>query len=85
MQSGRKCNSRWKATTNATFFEAFAKHLQLPNIQIRTFDGKDRLREFLETLAGVTAFQTVKRVGIIRDADESADAAPAERSRRRGA
>ena len=57
------------------FFEAFAKHLQLPNIQIRTFDGKDRLREFLETLAGVTAFQTVKRVGIIRDADESADAA----------
>lgn len=57
------------------FFEAFTEHLQLPNVQIQAFDGKDRLREFLETLAGVTDFQTVKRVGIVRDADESADAA----------
>ena len=34
------------------FFEAFAEHLQLPNVQIQAFGGKNRLRKFLETLAG---------------------------------
>ena len=55
------------------FFEAFTRHLQLPSVQILALDGKDRLREFLEMLAGATAFRTVKRIGIVRDADESAN------------
>ena len=57
------------------FFEAFAEHLSLGNVQIQAFDGKNRLREFLVTLAGATAFRTVKSIGIVRDADDSADAA----------
>ena len=57
------------------FFEAFAEHLSLGNVQIQAFDGKDRLRGSLETLASATAFRTVRSIGIVRDADESADAA----------
>lgn len=57
------------------FFAAFTEHLQLPNVEIQAFGGKDRLREFLETLAGATDFKQVKRIGIVRDADASADAA----------
>ena len=57
------------------FFEAFAEHLGLPNVQIQVLDGKDRLRDFLETLARVTAFRRVRSIGIVRDADESADSA----------
>ena len=57
------------------FFAAFTEHLQLPNVEIQAFGSKDRLREFLETLAGATDFKQVKRIGIVRDADASADAA----------
>lgn len=57
------------------FFEEFAKHLALRNVQIKVLGGKDRLREFLETLVAATAFQTVRSIGIVRDADESADRA----------
>lgn len=57
------------------FFEAFAAHLALGNVQIQVLDGKNRLREFLVTLAGATAFRTVRCIGIVRDADDSADAA----------
>lgn len=57
------------------FFDAFIEHLQLANVQIQVLDGKDRLRESLETLAGATGFRTVKSMGIVRDADESAVAA----------
>ena len=57
------------------FFEAFAGHLGLGKVQIQVFDGKDHLREFLETLAGATDFGKVKRIGIVRDADESAASA----------
>lgn len=54
------------------FFEAFAEHLGLGNAQIHVFDGKDNLRNFLEAFAGTTGFGKVKRIGIVRDADESA-------------
>ena len=57
------------------FFEAFAAHLALGNVQIQVFEGKNQLRGFLVTLAGATAFRTVRTIGIVRDADESADAA----------
>ena len=42
------------------FFEAFLEHLQVANVQIQVLDGKDRLRESLETLAGATGFRTVE-------------------------
>ena len=58
------------------FFEAFAEYLALGNVQVQVLDGKDRLRESLETLAwAVTDFRRVRTIGIVRDADDSADAA----------
>ena len=57
------------------FFEALLEHLQIADVQLQVLDGKDRLRESLETLAGATGFRTVKSIGIVRDADESAVAA----------
>ena len=51
------------------------KHLGLANVQIQVLDGKDRLRDSLMTLAGATGFGNVKSIGIVRDADDSADAA----------
>lgn len=57
------------------FFEAFTEHLHLPGVQIQVFDGKDQLRGFLETLAVATGFRKVRSIGIVRDADESADSA----------
>lgn len=57
------------------FFEGFIEHLQLPDIQIQVLEGRDRLRDSLETLAGATAFRNVRSIGIVRDADESAGAA----------
>lgn len=58
------------------FFEAFAEYLALGNVQVQVLDGKDRLRESLETLAwAVTDFRRVRTIGIVRDADDSADRA----------
>ena len=54
------------------FFEAFTEHLHLPRFQIQVLDGKDRLREFLVTLAEATVSRKVRSIGIVRDADESA-------------
>ncbi len=57
------------------FFEAFIDHLSLVNIQIHNFGGVDQLRDFLEGLVDVTGFQAVKSIGIVRDAETSAQAA----------
>ena len=57
------------------FFEAFIDHLSLANIQIHNFGGVDQLRDFLEGLVDVTGFQAVKSIGIVRDAETSAQAA----------
>ena len=57
------------------FFKAFIERLQLAGVQVQVLDGKDRLRESLETLAGTTNFRIVKRIGIVRDADDSASRA----------
>ena len=57
------------------FFEVFIEHLGLANFQIQVLDGKDGLRDSLVTLAGLTGFGNVKKIGIVRDADDSPDAA----------
>lgn len=57
------------------FFEAFISHLALANIQVQNFGGVDQLRDFLEGLVDVTGFQAVESVGIVRDAETSAQAA----------
>ena len=57
------------------FFEAFINHLSLTNIQIQNFGGVNQLRDFLEGLVDATGFQAVQSVGIVRDAETSAQAA----------
>ena len=58
------------------FFEAFIEHLSLDNIQIQNFRGVNELRGFLLVLANAPGFrETVQSVGIVRDAETSAQAA----------
>lgn len=57
------------------FFEAFIEHLSLKDIQVRNFGGVGQLRSFVVGLVNDSNFDTVTRVGVIRDAEESARAA----------
>lgn len=59
------------------FFEAFIKHhskkLSLEEIQIQDFGGVSELRDFLEGFVGMTGFHKVRSIGIVRDAEKSAE------------
>ena len=58
------------------FFEAFIEHLSLENIQIQNFGGVNELRGFLLALANAPGFrETVKSIGLVRDAETSAQGA----------
>lgn len=58
------------------FFEAFLVHLSLADVQIHDFGGVDNLRNFLLALVKAERFhETVQSVGIVRDAEESENAA----------
>ena len=57
------------------FFEAFVEHLSLADIQIQNFGGIYELRGFLRALVNAPDFQTVQSIGIIRDAETSAERA----------
>ena len=53
------------------FFEAFLEHLHIDGVQIQNFGGVSELDGFLGALVNARLFETVDRVGIVRDADES--------------
>jgi hypothetical protein len=57
------------------FFSAFCHHLGLNDIQVLSIGGKTQLPSNLKALKGVTGFSRVTALGIIRDADEDANAA----------
>jgi hypothetical protein len=57
------------------FFSAFCHHLGLNDIQVLSIGGKTQLPSNLKALKGVTGFSQVIALGIIRDADEDANAA----------
>ena len=58
------------------FFEAFKDHLSLTNIQVQNFGGVDELRDFLLALVDAPGFREIVRsVGIVRDAETSAEGA----------
>lgn len=58
------------------FFEAFARHLGLADaVQICNFGGVDQLRTFLAAFVKMPDFGSVRSVGIVRDAEDSEDAA----------
>ena len=59
------------------FFEAFIDHhskkLSLEEIQIQNFGGVTELSDFLEGFVGITGFHNVRSIGIVRDAEKSAE------------
>ena len=57
------------------FFEKYIEHLSLTDVQIQNFGGVDELRDFLLGFANMPNFQNVQSVGIVRDAETSADGA----------
>ena len=58
------------------FFEKFVQHLGLSNPpQIQDFGGVDELRGFLKAFVKMPNFNTVRSIGIARDAEEGEDAA----------
>jgi len=57
------------------FFRALLQHLQITNIQIEQYGGKNNLRNFLDTLILRPGFVNVEAIAITRDADDSATSA----------
>ena len=57
------------------FFEAFIEHLALADIQIQNFGGVSELGGFLRAFVNSPGFSTVRRLGIVRDAETSAEGA----------
>ncbi len=59
----------------AGFFEWMSRHLQLNGLQIQNFGGVTELRVFLRAFVKRSDFSRVTRIGVVRDAEESAKSA----------
>ena len=57
------------------FFKKLVLCLSLPEVQVRDFGGVDQFRGFLAAFAVAPNFASVRSVGIVRDAEKSAEAA----------
>ena len=57
------------------FFEAFRDHLAIPEMQIENYGGVSQLSGVLAAYASSREFGTVRRLGIVRDAESSAASA----------
>ena len=58
------------------FFEAFARHLGIGNMQVQDFGGVNEFSDFISNLAAEDDFRdTVHSIGIVRDAERSAQSA----------
>ena len=57
------------------FFEAFRDRLGLSRMQIHDYGGVSELRRFLSAFVKASRFRDVVRIGIVRDAEKSADSA----------
>ncbi len=53
------------------FFKVFLKHLEIGEVQIFNVGGKDNFTKELKTLKAVSGFEKVKKLGLVRDADEN--------------
>ena len=51
------------------FFKALMRNMQVTGIQIWTYDGKNKLRTFIEGFRLRSGFSIIKSLGIVRDAD----------------
>ena len=57
------------------FFNAMCRHLEINDIAIHRYNGKDNLRNDLPERVINPAFQLISSLGIVRDADDSATSA----------
>ncbi len=57
------------------FFEALLGHLGVDTVWIQSFDGAPKLSQFLDGVVREPGFKAVRRIGIVRDADKSAQSA----------
>ena len=59
----------------ANFFRELVRRLSLPDVDIHDFRGVDQFRRFLAAFVAAPNFGNVRSIGIVRDAEQSADAA----------
>lgn len=57
------------------FFEAMVERLKLLDVQVRDFGGVTELRRYLAAFVNEPGFRQVRRIGIVRDAETSAEGA----------
>lgn len=57
------------------FFDALLSHLQITDVQVQEYKGKQALASYLRNLPKVSNYQQVISLGITRDADDSATSA----------
>ena len=57
------------------FFGAFLRYLEIHDTQVRDYEGKDNLLRYLRAFTGLVGFPQVESIGIVRDADDSAQSA----------
>lgn len=55
------------------FFEKYIRHLGLTDVQLQNFGGVGDLTRFLKGFVVAPRFVSVKRIGIVRDAERRAD------------
>ena len=54
------------------FFGALLRHLDVDDIEVQHYEGKNNLRPFLRVFVIAPGFDQVQSIGIVRDADNSA-------------
>ena len=57
------------------FFGALCQHLGLTHVQIQNYGGVDELRGFLGAFVLMPDFGGIERIGVVRDAESSAEGA----------
>ena len=55
------------------FLSQLIEYLEINNIQVNSYGGKDNLNNYLKTLPLIPGFSNLRSLGITRDADESFD------------
>ena len=57
------------------FFKKLVLRLSLPEVEVQNFGGVNQLRSYLAAFAVAPNFGVVRSIGIVRDAEQSAEAA----------
>jgi hypothetical protein len=52
------------------FFQSFLKHLNIDDVMVKSYQGKDSLSTYLKTLTVRPDFSQLVSIGITRDTDD---------------